>query len=135
MAIAIDQQFASQRLGVNLRAAIQSTGKLSFTEKTIEAVQFTAETAFAIYPDSDSKEVLYLKKTTQAEDAKSFAVKKSGKYWYMNTKTLFTSLGLPFREKTIIFDMHRAMNLEEEMGGEWYELVMRTIEHDTEEEE
>lgn len=134
MAIAINQQFESQRLGVNLRAAIQSSGKLSFTEKTIDAVQFRQDTAFAIFPDTESKEVLYLKKTTQESDPMSFAVKKSGKYWYMNTRTLFTSLGLPFKEKTIIFDMHRAMDLEQSMGGEWYKLVMRTIEHGEDEE-
>jgi len=64
-----------------------------------------------------------------AEDPMAFAVKKSGKYYYMNTRTLFTSMGYPFREKTIVFDMHRALNIEAEVGGEWYELVMRTIEH------
>lgn len=129
MALDLKNQFQSTRLGVSLRCAIQASGKLSFTEKTIKAIRFTDESAFAIYPDSDSNEILYLKLTTKDVDPEAFAVKKSGKYWYMHTKTLFNSLQIPYKEKTIIYDMERAFDIEREMGGEWYKLVMRTIDH------
>lgn len=130
MALDLKNQYESSRLGVSLRCAIQASGKLCFTEKTIKAIRFTDESAFAIFPDSESKEILYLKLTTKTADPEAFAVKKSSNYWYMHTKTLFNSLQIPYKEKRIIFDMERALDIEQQMGGEWYKLLMRTIEHD-----
>ena len=134
MAISFEKQFKNTILGENLKCTIQSRGKLGFTEKTISAMNLDENTAFNFYPDGSRKDVFYLIKATK-EDENAFPVKKSGKYYYINTRTLFGSLGFDYRSKdfTIVFDMIRDLEQEQQYGGEIYKLVKRIISREKEE--
>lgn len=133
MAISFEKQFKNTILGENLKCTIQSSGKLGFTEKTISAMNLDENTAFNFYPDKDKKDVFYLIKTTQ-EDVNAFPVKKSGKYYYINTRTLFGSLGFDYKNKnyTIAFDMIRDLEQEQLYNCEIYKLVKRIISREKE---
>lgn len=128
MAIAFENQFKNTTLGENLKCTIQSSGKLGFTEKTISAMNLDENTAFNFYPDNDRKDVFYLIKTTK-DDPNAFPVKKSGKYYYINTRTLFGSLGFDYKNDnfTIAFDMIRDLEQEQDYNCEIYKLVQRLI--------
>lgn len=130
MAIAFNQRFMNTSLGEKLKCTIQASGKLGFTEKTIAAMHMEENTAFEIYPDDNEPDVFYLIKNTKA-DEDAFPVKKSGKYYYINTKTLFDSLGWKYSSKdyTIAFDMMRDIEAEKAYGREIYKLVKRIIPH------
>lgn len=67
---------------------------------------------------------MYLVVLQEANDD-AFKVCKAGDYYYLPTTVLFLSLGYDFRNKTIIFDLTRAKEFDEEFGGKVYKLNKR----------
>ena len=112
--------------GIKMKATIQQTGKLSFTEVTAQNLKLEEQTRFAIYQDEKNKNLLYMVRAD--EDQQAFPVKKSGMYYYMATKTLFDMLGYDYTKTTYIFDILRTQQYDEELGGTSYKLTKREIE-------
>lgn len=91
-----------------LKATIQRTGKLGFTEATATHLHFKENSIVQFAEDDQNKGALYLINAPDSQDETAFKVCKSGRYFYVNAKALFDKLGLDYEANTIIFDLKRA---------------------------
>lgn len=89
-----------------LKATIHASGKLGFTEMTARELGFgdSVDNYVQFARDDENQEILYLINDA-IDDGDSFRVSKAGKYYYVNTKMLFDSLGIDYINSTVIFDM------------------------------
>jgi len=89
-----------------LKATIHASGKLGFTETTARELGFgdSVDNYVQFARDDENQEILYLINDA-IDDGDSFRVSKAGKYYYVNTKMLFDSLGIDYVNSTVIFDM------------------------------
>lgn len=106
-----------------LKATIQATGRLGFTDETAKALRLEAGTPMKFGRDSEN-DVLYLARLKERDDD-AFEVRKSGDYYYLSTRSLFDTLGYDYRSRSIIFDFARAASLDGLFGGEVYKLCKR----------
>lgn len=114
---------SAKKFQVKLKATIQASGRLGFTDETAKALRLNAGVPMKFARDAE-KDVLYLARL-QEGDEDAFEVKKSGDYFYLATRTLFDTLGIDYRNHSVIFDFARADSLDELMGGEAYKLCKR----------
>lgn len=122
MALSI-KKLALSEYGIKMKATVQATGKLSFTDATAQNMHLQKDDRFAIYQDTTKKDLFYMVGNNNDPDA--FPVKKSGMYHYMATTTLFQMLGFDFKNVTYIFDILRVAQYDEELGGTAYKLMCR----------
>ena len=107
-----------------LKATIQRTGRLGFTDDTIEELGIKETVRVKFAQDDEDNRKLYLIMTDD-KDEDAFKVIKAGSYYYLNTKLLFNSLGLDFKNNTIMFDLARNAQLDEELKGKVYNMNIR----------
>lgn len=119
------QTLSAKRFQTKLKATIQSSGRLSFTEKTSKELQFANGYHVKFLYDNDSKELFMAKVSGEDEDA--FEVRTSGSYFYVATKRLFDELGFDYKKKNIMFDLIRKQSLDEEVVGEVYKMDKRVL--------
>lgn len=119
------QTLSAKRFQTKLKATIQSSGRLSFTEKTSKELQFESGSRVKFLFDDESKELYMAKMSGNDEDA--FEVRASGSYFYVATKRLFDELEFEYKKKNIMFDLVRKPALDEEVGGEVYKMNKRTL--------
>lgn len=98
--------FDSQEYSGSIKAAIQNTGKLGFTEAAIKKLGISEAIALQIGSNVNdpTDRNLYVIISSNKERG-AFKVNKAGKYFYVNTKNLFDSLQYPYRTKRIAFDI------------------------------
>lgn len=111
------------KYNVKLRASIQASGRLSFTDATIKALSIGEATRIGIGRDEEDESLFMV--FTVPTDENSFRIVKSGKNYYLPTKSMFDSFGFDYVNNTIIFDMIRMPELDAEIGGEVYKLNKR----------
>ncbi len=124
---------SAKKFQMKLKATIQASGRLGFTDDTAKALHLDAGVPIKFARD-DEKDVLYLARL-QESDEDAFEVKKSGDYFYLATRTLFDTLGIDYRNHSVIFDFARAASLDELMGGEAYKLCKRERKRNDKEQE
>lgn len=107
-----------------LKATIHTSGKLGFTEVTAKELGFgdSTDNYIQFAQDDDNPEILYLINDA-IDDGDSFRVSKAGKYYYVNTKLLFDSLGIDYVNSTVIFDMIKTKVGDKEM----YKMTPRAL--------
>lgn len=105
---------------VKLKATIQKTGKLGFTETTAKELKISSEGG--VFLGEDEKGNLYMKYVEKWEED-SFKVLKSKDYFSLNTTQFFEEKKFDFKNNTIIFDLSWS---EEEEG--WLFMKPRKIE-------
>ena len=115
---------SAQQYGKKLKATIQSTGKLGFTESTAEEFELDKPCWMKVAADDEVDELLYLI-LVREEDKDAFQVCKSGEYYYLPTKYLFDALGYDYEKKKIMFDIVRVSELDHELGGTVYRMKRR----------
>lgn len=120
----LGQIFNAKELTQKLKATVQRTGKLGFTAETLEALQIKQGTYIRIADDTESKRILWLGVINEPTD-NAFPVNKAGDYYYLNTTKLFEKIGIDFRKKNCMYDMTRAPENDEAIGGECYKLQLR----------
>lgn len=130
--------FNAKDLTQRLKATIQMTGKLGFTQDTIDQLRINQERSIVMAPDVEDTNILYMcVLDTKPEFA--FPILKSGPYFYLNTKQLFDKLEMDYQKNVIIFDLSRCEKYDEEIGGECYKMTarskVRTGENDSDSEE
>lgn len=118
------QILSAKRFQTKLKATIQSTGRLGFTDKTAKELQFVNGSHVKFL--SDESKGLYMAKVT-GENEDAFEVRKSGDYFYVATKRLFDELGFDYKKENIMFDLVRKSSLDEEAGGEVYKMNKRSL--------
>lgn len=117
-----------------LKTTIQRTGRLGFTDDTIEELGINETVRVKFAQDDENNRKLYLI-MTDGKDEDAFKVIKAGSYYYLNTKLLFNSLGLDFKNNTIMFDLARNAQLDEELKGKVYNMNIRIHKRKKEENE
>lgn len=115
-----------RKFNVKLKATIQSSGKLNFTEDTARVLGLTDETYMRFGIDDEDKSVYYLAILSEG-DENAFKINKSGIYYYLPGKLLFDALGLDYKSKPIMFDLIRMAEMDEIAKGEVYKLSKRTL--------
>jgi len=120
----IAKRFNAKEFTVRLKATIQATGKLGFTQDTIDQLRLTSECSVFLAPDDENKKVMYMGVLRERmEDA--FPVLSSGKYFYLNTTNLFKTLKLDFEHKVYMFDLSRFEEGDDAMEAECYKMDLR----------
>lgn len=109
-----------------LKATIQKTGKLGFTNFTANQLSIDTDTYVNFYLDEDAPQspILVFSKTKSVE---AFQARVSGGYYSLSTTALFAKLGFEFKKNNIICDLNREEQADEFVGGEAYRLVVRPI--------
>lgn len=126
------KKLSVKEYGIKMKAAIQSSGKLSFTESTANNLHLDKDTHFALYQDETDAEIMYMVANTDDPDA--FPVRRSGIYYYMPTKVLFDMLEVDYVHNTYIFDIIRMAKHDAELGGTVYQMKRRRCDKPAEEE-
>jgi len=115
---------SASKFSSKLKATIHASGKLGFTETTAKELCFgdSIDNYIQFAQDDDNPEILYLINEA-VDDGDSFRVSKAGKYYYVNTKLLFDSLGIDYINSTVIFDMIKVKVGDKAM----YKMTPRTL--------
>lgn len=120
----IGKTFNASAYNLKPRAAIQLTGKMGFNIDAIKQLKITATCGIVLAPDTADKNVLYLKVVEPCNE-EAFSPKRSGDYFYINTKSLFDEIDLDYAKMTYIYDIVRCDKYDEAIGGECYKLKGR----------
>lgn len=120
MAITI---ISAKQFARNLKATIQKSGKLGFTEEFANVLDFASK-KYAKFARDDENGVLYLV-IINNEEEDAFQIKLSGKYYYVPAKLMFDMLGFDYKNNTIIFDLIRQFSLDEELQGQVFKMLPR----------
>ena len=107
------------------KATIQQTGKTGFNTDAIEQLKIDENKAVVLAPDTQEKHVLYMAVVDADANDRAFAVRKSGAYYYINTKQLYDHMEFDYAKNTIIFDLVRCNKYDEAIGGECYKMIAR----------
>lgn len=107
------------------KATIQQTGKTGFNTDAIEQLKIDENKAVVLAPDTQEKHVLYMAVVDADSNDRAFAVRKSGAYYYINTKQLYDHMEFDYAKNTIIFDLVRCDKYDDAIGGECYKMIAR----------
>lgn len=114
---------SAKNFAVKLKATIQMTGRLGFTEST--AIHLKLDTyRYVKFALDDETEELFLC-LSEESNVDSFKVRLSGKYYYVPTTSLFDKLGYDYKKKTIMFDLVRFSDYDNMMTGVVYKMCKR----------
>ncbi len=116
--------FSARQYSAKLKVTIQSSGKLGFTDETAKELNLSSQTYIKLGVDENEPEDMYLVVLREA-DEDAFKVCKSGDYYYLPTTLLFMSLGYDYKNRTIMFDLTRSSEFDDEYGGTVYKLNKR----------
>ena len=113
----------AKQFTTKLKATIQFSGRLGFTEDTANALDLSVG-KFARFAQDDEKNTLYLIIIDKAsEDA--FQIRLSSGYYYVPTKMMFDMLGFDYEHNTIMFDLIRQPSLDADLMGLAYLMKQR----------
>ena len=113
----------AKQFTTKLKATIQFSGRLGFTEDTANALDLSVG-KFARFAQDDEKNTLYLIIIDKAsEDA--FQIRLSSGYYYVQTKMMFDMLGFDYEHNTIMFDLIRQPSLDADLMGQAYLMKQR----------
>ena len=113
----------AKQFTTKLKATIQFSGRLGFTEDTANALDLSVG-KFARFAQDDEKNTLYLIIIDEAsEDA--FQIRLSSGYYYVPTKMMFDMLGFDYEHNTIMFDLIRQPSLDADLMGQAYLMKQR----------
>lgn len=110
---------------VRLKATIQASGRLGFTETTAKKLELDTEKWVKFAEDEDSGDMYLAVCNEKSDDA--FPVKASSGYYYVFAKNLFDAKGLDYTHQTIIFDLTTAPTYNDFFGGSTYRMNKRVI--------
>lgn len=116
---------SAKDFSVMLKATIQASGRLGFTEPTAKKLELTTDKWMKFAEDDETNEMYLAVCRVRSEDA--FSVKLSSGYFYVLAKKIFDTKGLDYTHQTIIFDLVRSSKYDEVMGGDTYKMNKRII--------
>jgi hypothetical protein len=116
------QIISAKRFATKLKATIQRSGRLGFTEETARYMNL-AEEKFAKFAQDDESGTLYLI-IHDTRDEDSFEIRSSSGYYYVPAKMMFDSLGMDYEKNVIMFDLVRKPSLDETLEGQVF--LMKT---------
>jgi hypothetical protein len=95
-------------LDKNLKATAHKSGKLGFTMDAAEKLKLTAEksVSVAVNEDDPSDTNLYVVINETVKEG-GFKINKAGQYYYVNTKALFDTLKIDYRNDWVVYDISK----------------------------
>jgi hypothetical protein len=116
--------FNASEFDARLKCTIQKTGKLGFNEVAINKLQLSDRKGIKIgrNKENQDEENLYMVIVDEIS-TDAFKINKAGKYYYVNTKTLFDKLGFDYRNINIMFDIVEIENGDRVV----YKLIKREV--------
>lgn len=99
------QIISAKRFATKLKATIQRSGRLGFTEETAKYMNL-AEGKFAKFAQDDESGILYLIITNKRNED-SFDIRSSSGYYFVPAKMMFDSLGVDYEKNVVMFDLVR----------------------------
>lgn len=129
----IGEIFNAKDFSLKPKATIQQTGKMGFNTDAISQLEIDESKQVVLAPDTQDKRVFYMAVLAGETNENAFAVRKSGVYFYINTKQLFDHLDMDYVKNSIIFDLVRFEKYDEQIGGECYKMIARAKPRTTEE--
>ena len=115
-----------KKFGTNLKATIQSTGKLGFSGATAVVLELASHTHVRFALEDETSGILYLA-VMPGVDEDGFKLMQSGGYYSINTRPLFDALQVDYKNRTVIYDLQRDAAKDEEMGGKTYRMEPRYL--------
>lgn len=120
MAITI---ISAKQFTTKLKATIQASGRLGFTEDTAKVLDFPSG-KFVKFAQDDENGILYLIIINEgSEDA--FSIRESSGYFYVPAKQMFDMLGFDYENNNIMFDLIRQPSLDSDLTGQVYLMKQR----------
>lgn len=107
------QILSAKNFSIELKAAIQASGRLGFTAETASVLDLESG-KFAKFAQDDENKFLYLIIVNKG-NKDAFPVRKSSGYFYVPTKVMFDSLGLDYQNSNIMFDLVRKPSLDNDL--------------------
>lgn len=88
------------------KATVHTSGKLGFSNDAIDFLKLTESKSIQFAQNEEDEADLNLYAIiNEGMKEGCFKVSKAGQYYYVNTKSLFDSLGIDYRETKIIYDL------------------------------
>ncbi len=120
MAITI---ISAKRFATKLKATIQRSGRLGFTEETARYMNL-ADEKFAKFAQDDESGTLYLIIMNKGNED-CFEIRSSSGYYFVPAKMMFDSLGMDYEQNVIMFDLVRKPSLDETLEGQVFLMKKR----------
>lgn len=117
------QVLSAKEYSAKLKATIQASGRLGFTEITATHLKLQGGKFVKFAKDDETAEIFLCVCTDKGDDA--FEVKLTSGYYYVAAKTLFDALGLDYIHLNVMFDLVRFPDYDSVLGGEVYKLNKR----------
>jgi hypothetical protein len=95
-------------LDKNLKATAHKSGKLGFTMDAAEKLKLNAEksVSVAVNEDDSSDTNLYVVINETVKEG-AFKINKAGQYYYVNTKALFDTLKIDYKNDWVVYDISK----------------------------
>ncbi len=116
---------AKQYVAKKMKATIQLSGRLGFTNTTREELNLSEDSYIYIAQEENSNGLYLI--VAKNKDDKAFKVHKSGSYFYIPTKRLFDELKYDYTKITYIFDLVREESMDDDDLGKVYKMNKREI--------
>jgi hypothetical protein len=100
--------FNPEKLDRNLKATAHRSGKLGFTVEAAKKMSLSIEKSagIAINEEDDADKSLYVVVYSNKQDG-AFKISKAGTYFYINTKALFDTLRIDYKNDWIVYDISK----------------------------
>ena len=114
---------SAKRFATKLKATIQRSGRLGFTEETAKYMNL-ADGKFAKFAQDDESGVLYLI-IIDKRNEDCFDIRSSSGYYFVPAKMMFDSLGVDYEKNVVMFDLVRKPSLDETLEGQVFLMKSR----------
>ena len=113
----------AKNFATKLKATIQRSGRLGFTEETARYMNL-ADEKFAKFAQDDENGTLYLI-IIDKRNEDSFDIRSSSGYYFVPAKMMFDSLGVDYEKNVVMFDLVRKPSLDETLEGQVFLMKSR----------
>ena len=120
------QVLSAKKYSQKLKVTIQATGKLGFSDETAKEMELADRAAFIKFLIDSDTQTIYMSVLGSPDDD-AFRPCKAGNYFYLNTTRMFDDLGVDYKTHTVIYDLTRREELDNELGGMIYQMSPRTL--------
>ena len=118
------QVLSARQYSRKLKITLQATGRLGFSEDTAKEFKLSSCQAFIKFLRDEDTDKMFLA-LLYHPDEDAFRVCKSGNYYNLMTSQMFKDLGIDYKKNTVIYDLSRCAEHDEEFGGLAYEMEPR----------
>jgi hypothetical protein len=98
--------FKAEETSRNAKATVHSSGKLGFSADAIDFLEIKEGKSIELAQnEEDEKDLNLYAIVHNGIQEGAFRINKAGAYYYVNTKNLFDTLNIDYKNKKIIYDL------------------------------